>query len=449
MVVLCALCCCINYADRVNMSITIITIAKEYSFSLQQQSFILSFFFLGYLPMQMGGAMLCRRFGAKLVLTIGAALWSLFTLLTPAACNAGYFPLLACRVLMGVSEGVAYPSVYHFLSTWIPPAERSRSIAFTLTGTHVGTTLALITSPIIIRYLSWQAVFYIFGLTGFIWIAFWHHFAYDRDDTAYQFSPIPANEQSVVSKSDSTDGKEKELTSNSKEIRIIYAILTNKRTLGLCVSHSIFALIHFVILSWLPTYFTKVYQVQSISLSFTFLPYFSMALSAPLGGYLADALTNRGLTTAGARKAVTTLANTGAATMLLFFANAKTVPAALGFISLSMAFMSLNSGGYACSFMDMAAPSAVGLFQGVSNTLSSFAGFVAIPFCTLILTLLGGSWRGTFASLTLCYAFMTVVYCCFISGVTVVDENGFICAEENMIVDGLKSTQDSKSNLKV
>jgi MFS family permease len=141
----------------------------------------MSAFFLGYLPMQIGGALLSRRYGAKRVLAYGAALWSAFTALTPAAARSGFHVLLVCRVCMGLSEGVAFPAIFHYLACWIPKAERGRAVSTFLVGVHVGTTLALVLSPKIITRYSWQAVFYVFGAAGGVWILFWVLLARDRD----------------------------------------------------------------------------------------------------------------------------------------------------------------------------------------------------------------------------------------------------------------------------
>eukprot|EP00171_Calliarthron_tuberculosum_P018030 IDg18030t1 len=110
MVLLCALCGLLNYADRVNMSVCIISIGAHYKYTVSEQGFIQSAFFWGYVPSQFAAALLCRRIGAKRVLAFGAAGWSLFTALTPVAASAGMPVLLACRVGMGLTEGVAFPA---------------------------------------------------------------------------------------------------------------------------------------------------------------------------------------------------------------------------------------------------------------------------------------------------------------------------------------------------
>ncbi|KAI0559116.1 Major Facilitator [Gracilaria domingensis] len=433
MVILCAVCCCINYADRVNMSVAIINIAEQYSFNLHEQSLIMSYFYLGYLPMNLGGALLCRRFGAKNVLTIGATLWSFFTVVTPIACLMGFKVLVVCRFLMGLSEGVAYPSVYHFLSTWISPTERARGVALLLSGTHVGTTLALILSPIIIREASWQAIFYSFGTLGMVWVAVWQMIAYDRYEKVQ--ASAPPGEESSSSSSSNQDGTEQKeyLSSSSQEVRLVLAILRDRRTLAVCLTQAMFGLVHFVILSWLPSYFKNVYEIQTTSLSFTFIPYFSMAVSGNVGGYLADALLQGGMSLTRVRKVVTFAANLGAATMLLAFATAKTVGVALAYISLSLAFMSLNSGGFASCYMDMAAPSVVGIFKATSNTLASLGGFIALPLSTKIMDMLGGSWRAMFASLSICYLCMNVIFCSFVECERVLDESSGLPSKSALV----------------
>lgn len=58
---------------------------------------------------------LADRYGGKMVLTAGVFLWSLFTVATPGAAAAGTVPLLAARVLLGVGEGVAFPSIHSII----------------------------------------------------------------------------------------------------------------------------------------------------------------------------------------------------------------------------------------------------------------------------------------------------------------------------------------------
>ena len=55
---------------------------------------------------QILGGLAARRYGGRVVLLTGVGLWSLFTMLTPVAAVSGMTPLILCRVLMGLGEGV-------------------------------------------------------------------------------------------------------------------------------------------------------------------------------------------------------------------------------------------------------------------------------------------------------------------------------------------------------
>lgn len=432
--------------------------------------------------MQLAGALFCRRMGAKVVLAYGAFLWSVFTFLTPMAGDAGLVVLLACRILMGLAEGVAFPSVYHFLSSWIPSHERGRAVALFLTGAHVGTVLALVISPYIIRLLDWRYVFYIFGSVGMGWIVAWQLIAYDRDhetnprlndegaesnatksthvriltdsgttgdgnneisDAHLESVPLstrddpdsspsmdnapltlPANnptQNKVAPSSSPCLGNGNSAAPSSRRLftqdewRIIHKILMDRRTLGVCISQSIFSMIHYVILSWLPTYFKQVFGMDAGSLSFTFIPYAAMALAANAGGYISDSLIKAGSNITAVRKNVTIFASLGAALSLLVFTRMYSVGGAIAAAAVSMAFMSVHSGGFESAYLDIASPKSTGIFKAVSNTLASCAGFIAVPMSTTVLELLDGSWRWMFASLSLLHVVHMVVFCSLFS----------------------------------
>ncbi len=56
----------------------------------------------------------------QVVLASGVALWSFFTLVTPEAAALGAAPLIGARVLLGVGEGVAFPSIHSLIARNVP-----------------------------------------------------------------------------------------------------------------------------------------------------------------------------------------------------------------------------------------------------------------------------------------------------------------------------------------
>ncbi len=75
-----------------------------------------SSFLWGYLLSPIAGGALADRFGGKVVLAWGVALWSLATLVTPWAARQPLPVLLAARVLMGLAEGLAMPCMNNMIS---------------------------------------------------------------------------------------------------------------------------------------------------------------------------------------------------------------------------------------------------------------------------------------------------------------------------------------------
>jgi MFS family permease len=77
--------------------------------------FLQSSFLWGYVFSSMVGGALADKYGGKKVMAGAAALWSLATFLTPWAASQSAAVLLAVRVLFGIAEGVAFPTMSTFL----------------------------------------------------------------------------------------------------------------------------------------------------------------------------------------------------------------------------------------------------------------------------------------------------------------------------------------------
>lgn len=317
----------------------------------------------------------------------------------------------------------------------------------------MGTAIALIFSPIIIRTSSWQTIFYVFGSSGVVWIALWCAIAYDKDpkkDSGQPESDVSETELAIlpvsngISPNSSSDGLSRGLTKRESretlvlqgdadgmgpppvsrdlltqglalfmapgEVKGLSFILRSRPCMAICITQFFHNFTHYTILSWLPTYFKQVYGIKTGSLSITFLPYAAMALASNLGGFLADSLLTRGLPLTRVRKLVTAVSNTGAAVCIVAFAMAETVPMALLFIALSLSFQSLNTGGFESSYLDVAQSSLAGLFKSVANTLGALSGMLAIRLSTLILRWSDGSWRVMFASLAVWHCIGALIF---------------------------------------
>jgi ACS family sodium-dependent inorganic phosphate cotransporter len=120
------------------------------------QGVVLSSFFSGYALTQVLGGQLADKLGGKAVLAGGVALWSLFTALTPSAAALGAAPLIGARILLGVGEGVAFPSIHSLISRNVPQQSQSTAVGVVTAASYAGTALAFGVSPLIISQLGWQ-----------------------------------------------------------------------------------------------------------------------------------------------------------------------------------------------------------------------------------------------------------------------------------------------------
>eukprot|EP00775_Hariotina_reticulata_P002109 gene2109-2428_t len=150
------------------MSTAILPMAEHFQWDKAFQGVILSAFFAGYAATQILGGSLADRYGGKSVLTTGVALWSLFTVITPAAAAAGTAPLLAARVLLGIGEGVAFPAIHSIIARNVPVAKRSTAVGIITAASYAGTALAFGISPLLISRFGWQSYAQSYGMYGLL-----------------------------------------------------------------------------------------------------------------------------------------------------------------------------------------------------------------------------------------------------------------------------------------
>ncbi|KAF9578672.1 hypothetical protein BGW38_005421, partial [Lunasporangiospora selenospora] len=172
--VMCGMGMLIAYADRSNMAVAVVAIAKEFNYTKEQQGWVLSAFFMGYIITPILGGALADRHGGKHVLITGAIVWTACTLLAPLAAQIGLGWLVVTRVVLGLGEGVAYPSLHSMIGKWSPPNERSTAVATITAFGYMGPVLALpISSALVGSAWGWRSVFWFFGVLGVVWITCW------------------------------------------------------------------------------------------------------------------------------------------------------------------------------------------------------------------------------------------------------------------------------------
>ncbi|XP_009134563.1 ascorbate transporter, chloroplastic isoform X1 [Brassica rapa] len=394
--------------DRVNMSIAILPMSQQYNWNSATVGLIQSSFFWGYLLTQILGGIWADKYGGKVVLGFGVVWWSIATVMTPIAAKLGLPFLLVVRAFMGIGEGVAMPAMNNMLSKWIPVSERSRSLALVYSGMYLGSVTGLGFSPMLIQKFGWPSVFYSFGSLGSIWFLLWLKYAYS--------SPKDDPELSEEEKKIILGGSKPR-----EPVTVIpwKLILSKPPVWALIISHFCHNWGTFILLTWMPTYYNQVLKFNlTESGLLCVLPWFTMAVLANVGGWIADTLVSRGLSITSVRKIMQSIGFLGPAFFLTQLSRVKTPAMAVLCMACSQGADAFSQSGLYSNHQDIG-PRYAGVLLGLSNTAGVLAGVFGTAATGYILQ--RGSWDDVFKVAVGLYLIGTLVWNLFATGEKVLD----------------------------
>jgi MFS transporter, ACS family, tartrate transporter len=151
----------IAYLDRANLGFARRQIIDELGFSNVVYGWGVGIFFVGYLLLEIPGALLvehwsARKWFARILLTWGACSMSMALVRTETQ-------FYVARFLLGLAEAGFFPGVIVYLTHWFPRRERARALAGLVFGVPVSLALGAYTSAQLLE-LNW------FGLSGWQWM---------------------------------------------------------------------------------------------------------------------------------------------------------------------------------------------------------------------------------------------------------------------------------------
>jgi len=393
---------------QVNMSIAILPMSAEFQWSPTIVGLVQSSFFWGYLLTQIAGGIWADSIGGKQVLGFGVIWWSIATIATPIAAQIGLPALLFVRACMGVGEGVAMPAMNNLLSRWVPVEERSRSLALVYSGMYLGSVTGLAFSPGLIHKFSWSSVFFSFGCLGALWFASWQKFAYS--------SPTEDPHITEAEKKLILGGREPEAPVEN----IPWGLLLSKAPVwALIICHFCHNWGTFILLTWMPTYYNQVLGFNLMeSGMFSVLPWLTMALSANLGGWIADTLVSRDVSVTVVRKIMQSIGFLGPAFFLTQLTHIQSPPLAVLCMMCSQGCDAFSQSGLYSNHQDIG-PRYSGVLLGMSNTAGVLAGVFGTAATGYILQ--NGCWDDVFKVSVGLYLFGTVIWNVFSSGEKIFD----------------------------
>eukprot|EP00937_MAST-01D_sp_MAST-1D-sp2_P002991 g2991.t1 len=393
------------YADRTNISLAILPMQEALGWDDSVDGIVLASFFVGYATTQVLGGWAAARWGGKPVLCWAVGLWSVFTLLTPAAARVSLPVLYACRALMGVAEGVSLPCMHHLIAMWVPVHERSRFVTLCTSGQFAGTVAAMACSPMVAR--DWASIFYLWGAVGFAWVAAWLWLAASSPE---QHRGIGADELAFIRRHAPRPGR--------TDVVPWAALFRSTPFRAVVCAHFAHNWGWYLLLSWLPKYLKEL-GVDTAQVGFYLIPcYTAPFVASNASGWTADRLAFvRGWRLGAVRKLMQALAFAGPMVCLAVLCVAAQPTPALAVVLASgaLGFGACSHSGYWANIIDLS-PRYAGVLIGISNTIATFAGV----FCNLatgyILNATDKNYAAVFGVAIAVYAVGLVVYACFASG---------------------------------
>ncbi len=175
----------INYVDRGNLSIAAPILKDELGISAAKLGILLSAFFWTYACAQLFSGWLVDRLNVNWIFAAGFILWSAATAVTGTV--RAFSALLALRLLLGMSESVAYPSYSKIIALNFSDQHRGFANSATSAGLVLGPGFGMLFGGLLMARFGWRPFFIILGLVSMLWIVPWliwmpkKHHATDTD----------------------------------------------------------------------------------------------------------------------------------------------------------------------------------------------------------------------------------------------------------------------------
>lgn len=161
----------INYMDRNILGVLKPTIQGDLHFTETDFGNIIFFFSIAYAIGYAGMGWLTDKIGIRLGLAAAAIAWCLAS--TAHGLVSSVTGFILARIVLGLGEGGNFPTCIKTVATWFPVRDRALATGIFNSGSNIGAMLAPLIGALVVALSGWQAAFYVTGMIGLIWVAFW------------------------------------------------------------------------------------------------------------------------------------------------------------------------------------------------------------------------------------------------------------------------------------
>jgi MFS family permease len=337
----------INYVDRGALPTAAHLIQDDLRLDERQLGLLFSAFFWTYTLTQIPVGWLAERYGAQRILAAGLTLWAVATMCVGVAHT---FPvLLGLRLLLGIGESVAFPSVSKLLALVVPVKNLGTANGVVACGYLLGPAVGTYAGGLIMAQYGWRAAFVAFGSLSLLWLLPWSRVN------------LP---QRAVRRSDA-------------DTPTLRTLLKQPSLWGTSLGSFSANYSFYFMLTWLPFYLVRERGFSTTEMAqIAGVAYVINALSALVVGWATDLSIKSGRSPNLIYKATMAIAHVGTVAAMVGMA-VGSKPVALGAMFLFQVLIGGQSPGFYAVSQILAGPRAAGRWVGVQNTAASFAGVVA------------------------------------------------------------------------
>jgi len=150
-----------NYIDRTNLAYAAVGMTRTLGFSDRVFGLGAGIFFISYLALQIPGALMVERFGARRVVSACMILWGALTVLTSLVHTP--IQLYIARFALGTAEASFFPGVVVYLGYWFIREDRAKAASNFMAAIPLSSMLG---SPL----AGWILGRAWFGVDGWRWL---------------------------------------------------------------------------------------------------------------------------------------------------------------------------------------------------------------------------------------------------------------------------------------
>lgn len=383
----------VNYADRSTLSIAGPHVASDLGLDPLQMGYVFSAFGWAYMLAQLPGGWLLDKFGSKMIYGIAIFLWSVFTF---AQGFVHFFAsaaimLFILRFMVGFSEAPVMPANSRIVSAWFPVSERGTASAIFNTSQYAA---LVIFNPLlgwITQEVSWQYVFIVMGIVGFLLSLVWFKSMYSpmKHPTVSKEEIEYIHQGGGLVYMDDSGG---DIVKSGPQLGYIKQLLSSRMLLGIYLANYCVNAITWFFLSWFPIYLVKGRGMSILEAGIiAALPAVCGCIGGVLGGVLSDRLLKQGYSLSVARKTPIIIGMLMCSSMLICN---YTTSDTLVVIAMCLSFFGKGLGALGWTVNADTAPKEImGLSGGVLNLITQI-GAITTPIIIGYILKQTGSFDG-------------------------------------------------------